>query len=287
MSGCLGGAARCPRTQVATLRHWIEEGAEYQTHWAFISPERSALPSVADTAWPRNAVDSFVLARLEQDGLTPSEEADRATLLRRATLDLTGVPPTPTELGDFLNDDSPDAYEEAVDRLLASPRYGERMAAEWLDAARYADTNGYQTDGERQMWRWRDWVIDAYNENMPFDQFTVEQLAGDMLPNATLDQRIATAFNRNHSLNSEGGIVPEEFLTEYAVDRVSTTGTGLDGADAGLRALSRSQIRPDQPERVLRSPGELQQHPRARQGVQVCQFAAAGHRADHRAAGRD
>ena len=227
------GRSPLSEDQVATLRHWIEEGAEYQTHWAFISPERSALPSVADTAWPRNAVDSFVLARLEQDGLTPSEEADRATLLRRATLDLTGVPPTPTELGDFLNDDSPDAYEEAVDRLLASPRYGERMAAEWLDAARYADTNGYQTDGERQMWRWRDWVIDAYNENMPFDQFTVEQLAGDMLPNATLDQRIATAFNRNHSLNSEGGIVPEEFLTEYAVDRVSTTGTVWMGLTLG------------------------------------------------------
>ena len=227
------GRSPLSEDQVATLRRWIEQGAEYQSHWAFIPPERSALPPVADAAWPRNPVDRFVLARLEQEGLTPSEETDRATLLRRATLDLTGVPPTPTELADFLNDDSPDAYEAVVDRLLASPRYGERMAAEWLDAARYADTNGYQTDGERHMWRWRDWVIDAYNENMPFDQFTVEQLAGDMLPNATLDQKIATAFNRNHSLNSEGGIVPEEFLTEYAVDRVSTTGTVWMGLTLG------------------------------------------------------
>jgi hypothetical protein len=227
------GRSPLSEDQVATLRRWIEQGAEYQSHWAFIPPERSALPPVADAVWPRNPVDRFVLARLEQEGLTPSEETDRATLLRRATLDLTGVPPTPTELADFLNDDSPDAYEAVVDRLLSSPRYGERMAAEWLDAARYADTNGYQTDGERHMWRWRDWVIDAYNENMPFDQFTVEQLAGDMLPNATLDQKIATAFNRNHSLNSEGGIVPEEFLTEYAVDRVSTTGTVWMGLTLG------------------------------------------------------
>ena len=232
--------ARMPRgkdaltaDQIDTIRRWIDQGAEYQSHWAFIPPEHSVLPPVADAAWPRNAVDAFVLARLEQNGITPSEEADRATLLRRVTLDLTGVPPTPTEVADFLNDDSADAYEGVVDRLLASPRYGERMAAEWLDAARYADTNGYQTDGERSMWRWRDWVIDAYNDNMPFDQFTIEQLAGDMLPNATLDQKIATAFNRNHSLNSEGGIVPEEFLIEYAVDRVSTTGTVWMGLTLG------------------------------------------------------
>ena len=232
--------ARMPRgkdplteDQIAVIRRWIEQGAEYQAHWAFIPPAQPALPPVADAAWPRNAVDSFVLARLERDGLTPSAEADRATLLRRVTLDLTGVPPTPTELADFLNDDAADVYEGVVNRLLASPRYGERMAAEWLDAARYADTNGYQTDGERHMWRWRDWVIDAYNDNMPFDQFTIEQLAGDMLPHATLDQKIATAFNRNHSLNSEGGIVPEEFLIEYAVDRVSTTGTVWMGLTLG------------------------------------------------------
>jgi hypothetical protein len=232
--------ARMPRgkdslteDQIDTIRRWIDQGAEYQSHWAFIPPVRATPPPVADAAWPRNAVDNFVLSRLERDRLTPSEEADRATLLRRVTLDLTGVPPTPTELADFLNDDAADAYEGVVDRLLTSPRYGERMATEWLDAARYADTNGYQTDGERHMWRWRDWVINAYNENMPFDQFTIEQLAGDMLPNATLDQRVATAFNRNHSLNSEGGIVPEEFLVEYAVDRVSTTGTVWMGLTLG------------------------------------------------------
>ena len=227
-----GRAALRPE-QIETLRRWIDQGAEYQQHWAFIPPERETPPSVADADWPRNPVDRFILARLEADGLTPSDEADRATLLRRVTLDLTGVPPTPVELADFLNDDSADAYETAVDRLLASPRYGERMASEWLDAARYADTNGYQTDGERHMWRWRDWVIDAYNRNMPFDQFTIEQLAGDMLPNATVEQRVATAFNRNHSLNSEGGIVPGEFLTEYAVDRVSTTGTVWMGLTLG------------------------------------------------------
>ena len=149
------------------------------------------------------------------------------------TLDLTGLPPTPAELAAFLGDDSPDAYEKAVDRLMGSPRYGERMASEWLDAARYADTNGYQTDGERSMWRWRDWVIDAYNANMPFDRFTIEQLAGDMLPGATRDQRIATAFNRNHSQNGEGGIVVDEFLVEYAVDRVETTSTVWLGLTLG------------------------------------------------------
>ena len=232
--------ARMPRGRaglrpehIETLRRWIDQGAEYQTHWAFTPPKREIPPSVADAEWPRNQVDHFILAELENAGRTPSDETDRATLLRRVTLDLTGVPPTPTELADFLNDDSADAYEAVVDRLLQSPRYGERMATEWLDAARYADTNGYQTDGERHMWRWRDWVIDAYNENMPFDQFTIEQLAGDMLPGATVDQRVATAFNRNHSLNSEGGIVPEEFLLEYAVDRVSTTGTVWMGLTLG------------------------------------------------------
>ena len=219
--------------QVETLRLWIDQGAEWEPHWAFIPPERPALPPVSDPEWVRNPIDNFVLARLDAEGRGPSAEADRATLLRRATLDLTGLPPTPDELAAFLNDDSPDAYEKAVDRLLGSPRYGERMAWEWLDAARYADTNGYQTDGERTMWRWRDWVIDAYNANMPFDRFTIEQIAGDMLPNATRDQRIATAFNRNHSQNGEGGIVVDEFLVEYAVDRVETTSTVWLGLTLG------------------------------------------------------
>ncbi len=209
--------------EIETIRLWIDQGSEWASHWAFIPPERPLLPLVANRGWIRNPIDTFVLAQLERDGMTPSAEAGRATLLRRVTLDLTGLPPTAGDVAAFLNDDSPDAYERAVDRLLGSQRYGERMATEWLDAARYADTNGYQTDGERSMWRWRDWVIDAYNDNMPFDQFTIEQIAGDMLPNATRDQQIATAFNRNHSQNSEGGIVPEEFLVEYAVDRVQTT----------------------------------------------------------------
>ena len=227
------GADPLTDEQIETLRLWIDQGAEWATHWAFIPPERPALPPVADPEWVRNAIDNFVLARLAAEGLGPAAEADRATLLRRATLDLTGLPPAPGELAAFLNDDSPDAYEKAVDRLLGSPRYGERMAAEWLDAARYADTNGYQTDGERSMWRWRDWVIDAYNANMPFDRFTIEQLAGDMLPDATRDQRIATAFNRNHSQNGEGGIVVDEFLVEYAVDRVETTSTVWLGLTLG------------------------------------------------------
>ena len=227
------GADPLTGEQIETLRLWIDQGAEWETHWAFIPPERPALPPVSDPEWVRNPIDHFVLSRLDAEGLGPSAEADRATLLRRVTLDLTGLPPTPAELAAFLGDDSPDAYEKAVDRLLGSPRYGERMASEWLDAARYADTNGYQTDGERSMWRWRDWVIDAYNANMPFDQFTIEQIAGDMLPGATRDQRIATAFNRNHSQNGEGGIVVDEFLVEYAVDRVETTSTVWLGLTLG------------------------------------------------------
>ena len=219
--------------EIETLRLWIDQGAEWQAHWAFIPPERPLLPPVADGDWVRNPIDRFVLARLEGDGLAPSVEADRTTLLRRVTLDLTGLPPTEGEIAAFLNDDSPDAYEEAVDRLLSTSAYGERMAVEWLDGARYADSSGYQTDAERSMWRYRDWVIDAYNANMPFDQFTIVQLAGDMLPGATLDQRIASAFNRNHSQNGEGGIIPEEFLVENVVDRVSTTGTVWLGLTLG------------------------------------------------------
>ena len=227
------GADPLTDEQIETLRLWIDQGAGWRPHWAFIPPARPALPPVADPEWVRNPIDNFILARLETEGLEPAAEADRATLLRRVTLDLTGLPPAPGELAAFLNDDAPDAYEQAVDRLLGSPRYGERMASEWLDAARYADTNGYQTDGERSMWRWRDWVIDAYNANMPFDRFTVEQLAGDMLPGATRDQRIATGFNRNHSQNGEGGIVVDEFLVEYAVDRVETVSTVWLGLTLG------------------------------------------------------
>ena len=219
--------------QIDLIQQWIQQGANWQSHWAFIAPGATAPPKTQNTGWRRNAIDSFVLAELERQGLTPSPEAERPTLIRRVTLDLTGVPPSTAEVDDFLHDPSPNAYEKVVDRLLTSPRYGEHMAWQWLEAARYADSNGYQTDGEREMWRWRDWVIDAFNRNMPFDQFTIEQLAGDMLPNATLDQKIATAFNRNHRGNGEGGIIPEEYAVEYVVDRVDTTSTVWLGLTMG------------------------------------------------------
>jgi len=218
---------------IAILQRWVEQGARWEQHWAFVPPTRPVVPKPKDARWVRNPIDAFVLERLEREGLTASAEADRATWLRRASLDLTGIPPTLPELDAFLADTAPTAYEKAVDRLLASPRYGERMAFPWLEASRYADSNGYQSDGERHMWRWRDWVISAFNRNMPFDQFTVEQLAGDMLPNATLDQRIATGFNRNHRGNSEGGVIPEEYAVEYVVDRVDTTSTVFLGLTMG------------------------------------------------------
>jgi uncharacterized protein DUF1549/uncharacterized protein DUF1553/concanavalin A-like lectin/glucanase superfamily protein/cytochrome c len=215
------------------LVEWIKEGAIWEKHWAFVNPVKAQLPSVKNSSWPQNPIDYFVLEQLERKGLEPSPEADRATLIRRVSLDLTGLPPAPKEIDDFLNDKSPNAYEKVVDRLLASPRYGERMAFRWLDAARYADTNGYQLDGERQMWRWRDWVIEAFNSNKPFDQFTIEQLAGDLLPNPSLDQKIATGFNRNHRGNSEDGLVPEEYAVEYVVDRIDTTSTVFQGLTMG------------------------------------------------------
>ncbi len=215
------------------LIEWIAQGAAWQQHWAFVNPERPAVPAVRDSGWPRNDIDRFILARLEKEGMRPAPEADRAMLLRRVTLDLTGLPPTPSDLDQFVRSGDQDAYEKAVDRLLASPRYGERMASRWLDAARYADTNGYQIDGDRSAWRWRDWVIDAFNANMPYDRFVIEQLAGDLLPNPTLEQRIATAFNRNHRINAEGGIVPQEYAVEYAVDRVDTTSTVFMGLTVG------------------------------------------------------
>jgi hypothetical protein len=227
------GAPRLPDKDIDLLVRWIKEGAQWEKHWSFIPPVRPELPPVSDPKWPKNAIDYFVMARLGREGLKPSPEADRRTLIRRVALDLTGLPPTPPEVESFLRDSSPNAYEKVVDRLLASPRYGERMAVPWLNAARYADTNGYQTDGERTMWRWRDWVIYAFNSNMPFDQFTVEQIAGDMLPNATPRQVLATGFNRNHRGNGEGGIIPEEYAVEYVVDRVDTTSTVWLGLTLG------------------------------------------------------
>jgi hypothetical protein len=212
--------------QVATLKRWIDQGAPWGQHWAFTAPKRPAVPEVRNhQSAIRNPIDAFVRARLEKEGLKPSPEADRARLIRRVTLDLTGLPPTPEEVDAFLKDDSPAAYEKVVDRLLASPRFGERMAWDWLDAARYADSNGYQGDGERTMWPWRDWVVKAYNDNLPFDQFTVWQLAGDLLPKPTRGQILATAFNRNHMINGEGGRIAEENRVEYVFDQTETTAT--------------------------------------------------------------
>jgi hypothetical protein len=219
--------------QVATIRKWIEQGAKWERHWAFLPPQRPELPAVRNEKWARNPIDRFVLARLDREGLKPAPEADRATLLRRLSFDLTGLPPTTAELDAFLADKSPDAYEKQVDRLLALPQYGERMAMQWLDLARYADTHGYHIDSQRDMWKWRDWVIDAFNGNMPFNRFGIEQLAGDLLPNATVEQKLASGFNRNHMVNYEGGAIPEEYQVEYVADRVDTTANVFMGLTLG------------------------------------------------------
>lgn len=212
-------------SDVQLIRRWIEQGANWQDHWAFRAPNVVTKSKPLTSDWVNNGIDEFVLRQLQSRGLRPSRQADKRQLLRRVTFDLTGLPPTRDEINNLLADDSPDAYERVVDRLLRSPRYGERMAVQWLDAARYADTHGFALDTERSMWRWRDWVIDAFNQNMPFDQFTIEQLAGDLLPEATASQKIATGFNRNHVINSEFGAIPDEYLAEYLADRVSTTAT--------------------------------------------------------------
>lgn len=251
--------AELTHEEINLLKRWIDEGAEYQPHWSFVPPQRRIPPPTAHTSHARGPIDDFVGVRLDRVGLKPTSEADPATLIRRISFDLIGLPPTIEEIDEFLQDSSPDAYEKLVDRLLASPRYGERMASPWLDAARFADTNGYQTDGPRFMWRWRDWVIEAFNDNVPFDQLTIDQLAGDIVeshqkrvpsrpgelngsptaspsnhPSAIANSRlIATGFNRNHRGNAEGGIIPEEFRIEYVVDRVETTSTVWLGLTIG------------------------------------------------------
>ncbi len=211
--------------QIEILRRWIDEGAEWEEHWSYRPISRAVPPEVSNTAWPRTPIDNFVLRRLEAEGLVPEPVADRSTLVRRLSLDLTGLPPSIEEVDAFVADNDPDAYERLVDRLLSSPRYGERMAQKWLDLARYADTNGYHIDNHRDIWLYRDWVIEAFNRNLPFDQFTIEQLAGDLLPNPTTQQRIATGFHRNTMVNFEGGADPAEYLSKYIVDRVTTTAT--------------------------------------------------------------
>lgn len=206
----------------AILLKWIEQGAEYKQHWSFIAPEPIDVELAANDDWSKNEIDVFIRERLLQEGLVPAAEASKETLIRRVTFDITGLPPTIEEIDDFLADDSDNAFEKVVDRLLNSPAYGERMAAEWMDVARYADSHGYQDDGMRNMWPWRDWVIEAFNSNMPLDEFITLQLAGDLLPDPTVEQILATGFNRNHMQSQEGGIVPEEYRVEYVADRTNT-----------------------------------------------------------------
>ncbi|MFM7184096.1 MAG: PSD1 and planctomycete cytochrome C domain-containing protein [Planctomycetota bacterium] len=227
----LGKAVTAAEAEI--LRRWISEGAEYQGHWAFTRVGRPSIPDVRDADWCRGPLDRFVAVRLENSGLRPNPEADRATLARRLALDLTGLPPTPAEVDAFVNDPATDAYERHVDRLLASDHFGERMAIEWLDAARYADSHGFQADSSRQNWPWRDWVIRAFNANMPFDAFTVKQLAGDLLPDASRDDIVATGFNRNHRINGEQGSIAAEWLVETIVDRVESTGQTWMGLTVG------------------------------------------------------
>src|SRR5580692_6519077 len=216
--------------QIDVLRRWIKQGAKWEDHWAFVAPKPQALPEVKRRDWPRQPLDRFILARLEKETLSPSPEADRSALLRRVSLDLTGLPPTPEEQASFLADLSPTAYEKQVDRLLSSPHYGERWASMWLDLARYADTKGYEKDMERPgVWPYRDWVIDAYNRNVPYDRFVITQLAGDLLPDATFEDHIATSFHRQTPVNDEGGTDDEEFRTVAVMDRSATTWSVLNG----------------------------------------------------------
>ena len=219
--------------QKELLEKWIGEGAKYQQHWSLIPPQRPAVPKVRNRRWVGNPIDNFVFARLEQEGLTPAPEADRRTLARRVCLDLTGLPPTWAQVEAFVNDPSADAYEKLVDRLLASPHYGEHRARYWLDGARYADSNGIHFDNYREMWTYRDWVINAFNRNESFDQFTIEQLAGDLLPNATMEQKIGSGFNRCNITSNEGGAIDEEYLVLYARDRTEATSQVWLGLTAG------------------------------------------------------
>lgn len=230
--------------QIATLKRWIAQGAEYELHWAYIPPKLPALPVVKNAAWVRNPIDRFILARLEKEGLKPAPEADRRTLARRLSLDLTGLPPDPADVAKFVNDRSPNAYEKLVDYYLASPRYGEHRARYWLDAARYADTNGIHFDNYREIWSYRDWVINAYNKNEPFDQFTIEQLAGDLLPNPTLDQMIATGFTRCNITTNEGGAIAEEYNVLYARDRTETASQVWMGTTLGCAVCHNHKFDP-------------------------------------------
>jgi len=224
-----GSNRRLSDEQKETIRRWVAQGAEYQEHWAFVPPESPPVPELADDDWSLNPIDRFILAKAREAGLAPSPVASRPTLIKRLYADLSGVPPTPAEVEAFTQDPDPQAYEKLVDRLLAHPSYGQRMALPWLDAARYADSNGFQQDGDTWQWIWRDWVVQALNDDLPFDQFSIWQLAGDLLPDATDEQKIASAFNRNHLLNGEGGAIPEEQRFVVLFDRMDTTSTNWLG----------------------------------------------------------
>jgi hypothetical protein len=215
--------------EIKLIEKWIKQGAAYQKHWAFVAPKKSVLPAVNQTEWPKNEIDRFILHKLEQNSLTPNEEADKERLLKRLSLDLLGLPPSLSMMDQFLADKSPKAYEKAVDQLLSNPAYGEKMALHWLDLARYADSHGYQDDGYRTQWPWRDWVIHAFNENKAYDEFVTWQLAGDLLPASTKEQLLATGFNRNHKITEEGGVIQEEYRIMYVTDRNDMFGKGLLG----------------------------------------------------------
>ncbi|MCB9341261.1 MAG: PSD1 domain-containing protein [Lewinellaceae bacterium] len=215
--------------EIALIKKWIAQGAEYKEHWAFTPPVKPALPTVKNEDWAKNEIDFFILKTLQENGLTPNEEADKERLLRRVSFDLTGLPPTPDMTAQFLADNSPGAFDKMVDQLLVLPAYGEHMAAQWLDVARYADSHGYQDDSYRSMWPWRDWVIHAFNENLPYDQFVTWQLAGDLLPHATREQLLATGFCRNHKITQEGGVIEEEYRVEYIADKANTFGKAFLG----------------------------------------------------------
>ncbi|HTN08352.1 PSD1 and planctomycete cytochrome C domain-containing protein [Agriterribacter sp.] len=215
--------------EVAVIKKWIEEGATYEPHWAFVTPQKPALPEIKNTAWPKNEIDHFVARKMEEHGLAPNEEADKERLLRRIALDITGLPPTPAQIDGFVKSTDPRAYEIMIDSLLQQPAYGERMAIPWLDVARFADSGGYTDDFYRSQWPWRDWVIYAFNKNLPYDAFVTWQLAGDLMPEATKEQILATGFNRNHKITDEGGVIDEEYRVEYVVDRTNTLGTAILG----------------------------------------------------------
>ena len=268
--------------EIEAVRLWILAGAEWEEHWAFIPPERPEPPKVSAEERIRNPVDAFILEQLERRGLTYSPEADRRILARRAAFDLTGLPPEIAEVEAFVNDEQPDAYDRYINALMAKPTYGEHMARFWLDAARYADTHGLHLDNYREMWPYRDWVVNAFNANMPFDQFTIEQLAGDLLPEPTLDQQIASGFNRCNVTTSEGGSINDEVYVRYAVDRASAASTVWMGLTVGCAPVPRPQIRPDFTKRILSTVRLFQQHRRAGDGRKPQRHAPGRQSADPR-----